>query len=137
MLHLLSTEASADTSDDLFWAMRGGGGGSFGIATQFVFDLDPLEHLQHISIHRSLEKRDAARILYDWQNWSVRQARYISTHLRLLNYGRGNMLVSLTGHSMSTRRDTLSAGRSIIAFSVLALKRPSVRGRVPRWPFSS
>src|SRR4029453_13448695 len=35
------TRASADENPDLFWAVRGGGG-NFGIATSFEFDLHPV-----------------------------------------------------------------------------------------------
>ena len=35
-------EATATSEPDLFWACRGGGGGIFGIATQFVLRIFPL-----------------------------------------------------------------------------------------------
>ena len=34
--------ASKEKNSDLFWALRGGGGGNFGIVTSFVFQLHPV-----------------------------------------------------------------------------------------------
>ena len=36
-------EASAKQHEDLFWALRGGGGGNFGAVTQFTYRLRPIE----------------------------------------------------------------------------------------------
>jgi len=35
-------EASAEDNEELFWALRGGGGGNFGAVTQFTYQLHPI-----------------------------------------------------------------------------------------------
>jgi FAD/FMN-containing dehydrogenase len=38
-------EASATQNEDLFWALRGGGGGNFGAVTQFTYRLRPIDRI--------------------------------------------------------------------------------------------
>lgn len=124
-------QVSAEENEDLFWAHRGGGGG-FGVVTDLTFELDRLERLDHISVHRSLEKSEAAGLLHDWFGWSPAQDQSISTHLRLVNYGRGNMLVSLTGHSTAGRRATLAALNALSQGRLVSIENGLHSGDIPK-----
>ena len=57
-------EASADKNSDLFWACRGGAGGSFGINTSFTFKLTkvPTENVTFFLLHG--RGADAAATLF-------------------------------------------------------------------------
>lgn len=57
--------ASLGEDADLFWALRGGGGGNFGVATGFTFLLTPIAEVTSVTI--SWPWDDAATILAAWQ----------------------------------------------------------------------
>ncbi|XP_030468451.2 berberine bridge enzyme-like 13 [Syzygium oleosum] len=57
----------AAMGEDLFWAIRGGGGGSFGVILAWKLKLVPVpEKVTVFTVTKTLEQ-DATRILYKWQ----------------------------------------------------------------------
>ncbi|MEJ2859441.1 MULTISPECIES: FAD-binding oxidoreductase [unclassified Saccharothrix] len=62
--------ASADHASDLFWALRGGGGGNFGVVTSFEFDTVPAPSVLTVFRVR-FPAGSAADVLGAWQPWSV------------------------------------------------------------------
>src|SRR5262249_36489287 len=63
-------QANATTNADLFWACRGGGGGSFGVATQFVLNVFPLATALVFGVSWILSQAHAARMFAAWQAWA-------------------------------------------------------------------
>ena len=59
--------ASANEHPDLFWALRGGGGGNFGIVTEFTFKVHPVDHVIAFSITWPNDSFRTA-IIRTWQN---------------------------------------------------------------------
>lgn len=55
-------------NSDLYWACRGGGGGNFGVVTEFVFETHPIHNVSTFSI--SWPWSDAARAVKAWQAWA-------------------------------------------------------------------
>ncbi|MFF8742405.1 FAD-binding oxidoreductase [Streptomyces californicus] len=74
--------ASADEHPDLFWALRGGGGGNFGIVT--AFELRPVD-APHLTAFETLWSfDDAADVLTAWQSWAAGESDDLGTSLVVL-----------------------------------------------------
>jgi FAD/FMN-containing dehydrogenase len=58
---------SATEEPDLFWALRGGGGGNLGVVTEFTFRTAPAEPLTVWSLDYTPDRRP--QILHAWQEW--------------------------------------------------------------------
>jgi FAD/FMN-containing dehydrogenase len=59
--------ASRGRQADLFWALRGGGGGNFGIVTEFVFVTEPAPELTVFSLR--FPAGSVPQVLGSWQEW--------------------------------------------------------------------
>jgi FAD/FMN-containing dehydrogenase len=59
--------ASATENPDLFWALRGGGGGNFGVTTSLTFATFPIADADVVNVHFPTES--FAQVLVGWQNW--------------------------------------------------------------------
>lgn len=92
-------EASKTVQPDLFWALRGGGGGQFAIVASLTFELIPARRQHWINIVEPVDATRAAEILFLWQRWSAASPRHICTHLGISRRGDTNFLIELTGIS--------------------------------------
>ena len=63
---LVSCDASHDA--DLFWALRGGGGGNFGVVTSFTFQTHQLSSLSLFTF--TWPWNSAAAVVDAWQSWA-------------------------------------------------------------------
>jgi hypothetical protein len=59
--------ASANSQPDLFWALRGGGGGNFGVTTSLTFATFPTTELDAVNLN--FPAQSFAQMLVGWQNW--------------------------------------------------------------------
>jgi len=59
--------ASAASNPDLFWALRGGGGGNFGVTTSLTFATFPTKDLDAVDLN--FPPQSFAQVLVGWQNW--------------------------------------------------------------------
>ncbi|MDN4089355.1 FAD-binding oxidoreductase [Paenibacillus polymyxa] len=59
--------ANSKKHSDLLWASRGGGGGNFGIATEFTFRVRPISKVSIYSI--TWKWSDLEKVLPAWQRW--------------------------------------------------------------------
>lgn len=61
-------ECDATRSPDLFWALRGGGGGNFGVVTSLLFQVHPVASLSLFTLNWPW--RMAADVVDAWQSWA-------------------------------------------------------------------
>jgi FAD/FMN-containing dehydrogenase len=59
--------ASANSQPDLFWALRGGGGGNFGVTTSLTFATFPATEVDAVNLN--FPAQSFAQMLVGWQNW--------------------------------------------------------------------
>ncbi len=73
---------SASQQPDLFWALRGGGGGNFGIVTSFTFRVHPITTLTLFTLAWSWN--NAASVIDGWQHWAPQAPDEIWSNCLLL-----------------------------------------------------
>ena len=59
--------ASASSQPDLFWALRGGGGGNFGATTSLTFATFPTGDVDAVNLN--FPPQSFAQVLVGWQSW--------------------------------------------------------------------
>ncbi|MGA5703221.1 FAD-binding oxidoreductase [Peterkaempfera bronchialis] len=79
---------------DLFWALRGGGGGNFGVVTRFDFRTHPAPACSYAFL--SWPWRQAAAVLRAWQSWAPAAPDPYWSSLHLTADYRGPQQVEVT-----------------------------------------
>lgn len=83
--------ASKEEHADLFWALRGGGGGNFGVCTSFRFHTRPLETVAYTQISWPIE--NLRPVLQSWQNYTLPNADKRLTPLLTIASGESTLLM--------------------------------------------
>jgi FAD/FMN-containing dehydrogenase len=98
--------ADAQENPDLFWACRGGGGGTFGIATGYELRLIPLTNVLIFNIKSApLSLARAAAIMKEWQAWAPQAPRTIDSNLVITRHSNGLLDVRCAGQSVGTSQE--------------------------------
>jgi FAD/FMN-containing dehydrogenase len=113
--------ADDQENPDLFWATRGGGGGSFGIATEFSFRVQPLSQVLVFGVTWTLSKAKALRLFKAWQQWAPVTSNAITSILKVGSRSDGKLSLRCIGQSTGLE----SALRHELN-TLLTLDQPSV-----------
>ncbi len=76
---------NAHENSDLYWACRGGGGGNFGIVTNFTFKTHAVNNVSTFYI--TWPWSDAARVVKAWQAWAPHAPSNVGLSICVLSSG--------------------------------------------------
>jgi len=94
---LLNCDAS--TEPDLFWALRGGGGGNFGVAMSFTFKTHRIED---ITVARAdFRFQDFAAMFDAWQRWPQSLPDNVWAQI-YIQFGSGGASCTVTAYCLGT-----------------------------------
>jgi FAD/FMN-containing dehydrogenase len=94
---------SEQENPDLFWALRGGGNGSFGVVTNFNFRTSPVNMVVRFVITWSSKPiAQAAKIVQAWQQWLGDLPPAITGTLHLDKAAGGEIKVHMAGLSVES-----------------------------------
>jgi hypothetical protein len=98
---------------DLYWALRGGGGGNFGIVTRLVFRTHPVDRVATYAIQWPWS--DARRVIRAWQQWAPHAPDGLFSVLNLNAIGGTRSLPRITsaGQFFGTREQLESLIRPL------------------------
>jgi FAD/FMN-containing dehydrogenase len=93
---------SAQENPDLFWALRGGGNGNFGIVTNFNFHPSAVNMVATFSMTWTKPVAQAAKIVQEWQQWLEDVPSAITFTLHLGKASGGRIRVHMAGLSVQS-----------------------------------
>ncbi|KAK9763655.1 hypothetical protein K7432_009457 [Basidiobolus ranarum] len=91
-------QASEDQNPDLFWALRGGGGGTFGLVLSYTLKLvkTPLNSMFHIT----WTPLNAIKVLKQWQHWAPKATEKLTMYFQYLPF-----YIRIYGHFLGTMEE--------------------------------
>jgi hypothetical protein len=98
--------ADAQQNADLFWACRGGGGGSFGAVTGYRLRLLELASVLTFNIKfPQLSLQRAAAIMKQWQAWAPQAPQSIDSNLVIAKDPNGGIVLRCAGQSIGSSKE--------------------------------
>jgi len=94
--------ASQQENPDLFWALRGGGNGSFGVVTNFNFRTSAVNMVAKFAITWTKPVAQAVKIVRAWQQWLENLPSSITGTLHLTKARGGLIQVHMAGMSVQS-----------------------------------
>ncbi len=97
--------ANATSEPDLYWACRGGGGGSFGIATEFKLHVFPLASALVFGVSWKLTQAQAAKLFAAWAAWAPNAPANITPIMKVGSAGGGAITLRCIGQSVGSESE--------------------------------
>ncbi|MFC1407574.1 MULTISPECIES: FAD-binding oxidoreductase [Streptacidiphilus] len=130
--------ASASSNPDLFWALRGGGGGNFGVVTSLSFRTRPAAQCAYGFLSWPWSK--AAAVIRAWQAWAPSAPDALWADLHLLVWADGRTQLGTTVNylgpqsELSNQVDRLAVTPSSVSLHTRSyLETMQVMGGVSGW----
>ncbi|WP_036288337.1 FAD-binding oxidoreductase [Methylosinus sp. PW1] len=98
-------QANAFSQPNLYWACRGGGGGSFGVVTEFKIQVFALKSVLVFGVSWKLSRADAARLFAAWQDWAPNAPSGITSIMKVGPAGNGLIGMRCIGQSVGDERE--------------------------------
>lgn len=114
--------SDAETEPDLFWALRGAGGGAFGVVTSLTFRTIPAP--QATVFHLTWPVSHAAEIITAWQDWAPTGPDELAASLLLTAFGQDAASVHLFGAMIAGEQETAA---QLEAFTSRLSAQPTTR----------
>jgi FAD/FMN-containing dehydrogenase len=111
---------NATSEPDLYWACKGGGGGSFGIATQYRLKVFPLRTALVFGVSWKLSQGQAAKMFAAWRAWAPHAPATITSIMKVGSAGGGVITMRCIGQSIGTEAELRAQLQPL-----LALDKPS------------
>jgi FAD/FMN-containing dehydrogenase len=101
--------ASAQENPDLFWALRGGGNGNFGVVTNFNFRTSSVNMIAKFSITwTDRPVAQAVKVVQAWQEWLENMPSAITGTLHLTKAPGGLITVHMAGLSVQSETSLIA-----------------------------
>lgn len=108
--------ASETQNKDLFWALRGGGGGSFGVVTKMQYRTHKVAQVVVFGISWTLPLENAMGLLKAWQQWAPNAPSEMTTMMKTSKNQSGTVNIRFIGQSIGSE-DSLN--RELKRFTTL------------------
>jgi len=108
-------ECDEHRDEELFWALRGAGGGNFGVVTSFVFRTLPAP--MATVFHLVWPLAQAAAVAQGWQAWAPTGPDELDATLRMTAPGEQPPVVELVGAVVGTEADAAKLLEELIALA--------------------
>jgi FAD/FMN-containing dehydrogenase len=106
--------ANAMSEPDLYWACRGGGGGSFGIATEFKLQVFPLASALVFGVSWKLTQAQAAKLFAAWAAWAPNAPANITPIMKVGSAGGGAITMRCIGQSVGSESELRAQLRPLV-----------------------